>query len=146
MTDAPTEALFLEDAYAKTCAATVLGVTDDGGVILDRTVFYATGGGQPGDAGKLVWEGGEAVVATTVKGAAPGQVTLLRAGGPIYDYAVGMEPNRNALIMRNVLLKRAKDHLESMSKAEKGAIKALENYAANPTVDGSVEQKDPEAE
>jgi len=80
------------------------------------------------------------------KGAAPGQVTLLRAGGPIYDYAVGMEPNRNALIMRNVLLKRAKDHLESMSKAEKGAIKALENYAANPTVDGSVEQKDPEAE
>ena len=79
------------------------------------------------------------------KGTAPGQVTLLRAGGPIYDYAVGMEPNRNALIMRNALLKRAKDHLDGMSKAEKAAIKALENYADNPNVDGSAEQPDPEA-
>lgn len=79
------------------------------------------------------------------KGTAPGQVTVLRAGGPIYDYAVGMEPNRNALIMRNLLLKRAKDHLESMNKAEKAAIKALENFAENPNVDGSAEQPDPEA-
>ncbi|MGH1340483.1 MAG: hypothetical protein ACRBN8_02945 [Nannocystales bacterium] len=79
------------------------------------------------------------------KGAAPGQVTLLRAGGAIYDYAVGMEPNRNAMIMRNALLKRAKDHLESMNKAEKAAIKALENFADNPNVDGSAEQPDPEA-
>ncbi len=79
------------------------------------------------------------------KGTAPGQVTLLRAGGAIYDYAVGMEPNRNAMIMRNALLKRAKDHLESMNKAEKAAIKALENFADNPNVDGSAEQPDPEA-
>ncbi len=79
------------------------------------------------------------------KGTAPGQVTLLRAGGPIYDYAVGMEPNRNALIMRNALLMRAKDHLDGMSKAEKAAIKALENYADNPNVDGSADQPDPEA-
>lgn len=77
------------------------------------------------------------------KGTAPGQVTLLRAGGPIYDYAVGMEPNRNALIMRNMLLKRAKDHLDGMSKAEKTALKALENYAADPNVDGNATQ-DPE--
>ncbi len=80
------------------------------------------------------------------KGTGPGQVTLLRAGGAIYDYAVGMEPNRNALIMRNLLVTRAKEHLEEMNKAEKAAIKALENYAENPTVDGSTEQKDPEAE
>ena len=79
------------------------------------------------------------------KGTAPGQVTLLRAGGPIYDYAVGMEPNRNAIIMRNALLGRAKEHLEGMSKAEKAALKALENYAANPNVDGSAPQPDPEA-
>lgn len=79
------------------------------------------------------------------KGTEPGQVTLLRAGGAIYDYAVGMEPNRNAMIMRNLLLKRAKDHLESMNKAEKAAIKALENFAENPNVDGSAEQPDPEA-
>lgn len=79
------------------------------------------------------------------KGTAPGQVTLLRAGGPIYDYAVGMEPNRNAIIMRNALLGRAKEHLEGMNKAEKAALKALENYADNPDVDGSSPQPDPEA-
>lgn len=78
-------------------------------------------------------------------GTAPGQVTLLRAGGPIYDYAVGMEPQRNAIIMRNALLKRAKDHLDAMSKAEKAATKALENYVEDPNVDGSTEQPDPEA-
>ncbi|MBV1859858.1 MAG: hypothetical protein KUG77_15710, partial [Nannocystaceae bacterium] len=79
------------------------------------------------------------------KGTAPGQVTVLRAGGAIYDYAVGMEPNRNAIIMRNLLVQRAKEHLESMNKAEKAAIKALENFADNPNVDGSAEQPDPEA-
>jgi hypothetical protein len=87
--------------------------------------------------------GGEPKVAPV--GTGPGQVTLLRAGGGIYDYAVGMEPNRNALIMRNALLKRAKEHLDAMSKAEKAALKALENFSGNPNVDGSAEQPDPEA-
>ena len=47
-----TEELFRDDAYARTCGATVTAV-DDRGIQLDRTVFYATGGGQPGDAGAL---------------------------------------------------------------------------------------------
>lgn len=63
-----TTPLFRDDAYAKSCAATVSEITDRGGVVLDRTVFYATGGGQPGDRGRLVWQGGELPVATTVKG------------------------------------------------------------------------------
>ncbi len=62
-----TEPLFREDAYARECAARVVRAAD-GGVVLDRTVFYATGGGQPGDSGTLVWEGGEMPVATAVKG------------------------------------------------------------------------------
>ena len=48
-----TEALFRDDAYLTEAAATVEAVTERGGIILDRTVFYATGGGQPGDSGTL---------------------------------------------------------------------------------------------
>lgn len=63
-----THETFREDAYARTCAATVLAVTERGGIILDRTVFYPTGGGQPGDSGVLAAEaGGQPVrIATTV--------------------------------------------------------------------------------
>ncbi len=63
-----TEPLFRADAYLKQAAATVTALTDQGGVVLDRSVFYATGGGQPGDTGVLRWDGGEAAIATTVKG------------------------------------------------------------------------------
>jgi len=49
----PTELLFRQDAYLRETAATVEAVNERGGIILDRTVFYATGGGQPGDAGTL---------------------------------------------------------------------------------------------
>ena len=63
-----TELLFREDAYLKEAPARVLGHTGEGGLILDRTIFYPTGGGQPGDAGRVVWPGGEMTVATTVKG------------------------------------------------------------------------------
>ncbi len=49
----PTELLFRADAYLPETEATVLAVTDRRGIILDRTVFFATGGGQPGDAGSL---------------------------------------------------------------------------------------------
>lgn len=52
-----TEHLFREDAYAKTCRATVTAA-DGRGIQLDRTVFYATGGGQPGDTGVLRTEDG----------------------------------------------------------------------------------------
>jgi misacylated tRNA(Ala) deacylase len=61
-----TEELFSTDAYARSCPATVAEVTD-GGVILDRTVFYARGGGQPGDTGLLGWDGGQVRVTDTVK-------------------------------------------------------------------------------
>ena len=47
-----TELLFRDDAYLKACAAQVVAV-DERGIRLDRTVFYPTGGGQPGDTGSL---------------------------------------------------------------------------------------------
>ena len=61
-----TEELFATDAYATSCDATVEQATDEG-VVLDRTVFYARSGGQPGDTGVLRWDGGEVRVLDTVK-------------------------------------------------------------------------------
>ncbi len=58
--------IFRDDAYLRDCEATVTGVNDKGGILLDRTVFYATAGGQPGDKGSLIWDGGEVTIATTV--------------------------------------------------------------------------------
>ncbi|SFM17596.1 alanyl-tRNA editing protein [Shimia aestuarii] len=62
-----TELLFREDAYLKEAEACVVAYTPEGGVVLDRSIFYPTGGGQPGDSGQLMWNGGSLDVATTVK-------------------------------------------------------------------------------
>ncbi len=61
MTDtaiAPTQPLFRDDAYATTAEATVIGRGEKGGILLDRTIFYPTGGGQPGDRGVMIWADG----------------------------------------------------------------------------------------
>ena len=63
----PTELLFRDDAYLRDCDATVVGLTDQGGIVLDRTVMYAHSGGQPGDRGLLRTASGlELPVATAI--------------------------------------------------------------------------------
>lgn len=81
-----TELLFREDAYLRECTAQVLAVTP-AGVVLDRTVFYPEGGGQPGDSGWLVTASGlEIIVADTRKGDADTVLHVVAAPG---DLAVG---------------------------------------------------------
>lgn len=60
--------LFRQDAYAREATGTVTAITDEGGVILDQSLFYPTSGGQPGDSGTLRWAGGTIDIATAVKG------------------------------------------------------------------------------
>jgi misacylated tRNA(Ala) deacylase len=63
-----TQELFRENAYLKECTAVVAAVGEQG-IVLDRTVFYPLGGGQAGDSGVLVLEGGdELLIADTRKG------------------------------------------------------------------------------
>jgi misacylated tRNA(Ala) deacylase len=72
--------LFNDNPYRQTASANVLSA-DSAGVVLDRTIFYPTGGGQPGDSGVLRWEGGETQIVDTVKGTEPDQVIHKPAEG-----------------------------------------------------------------
>ena len=60
--------LFREDSYLRQATGQVIGHTEEGGLILDRSLFYPTGGGQPGDSGQVEWSGGRIAIATAVKG------------------------------------------------------------------------------
>jgi misacylated tRNA(Ala) deacylase len=64
-----TEALFRDDAYLRVADATVVAVNERGGIILDRTIFYATSGGQPGDTGTLERaDGSRIAISATITG------------------------------------------------------------------------------
>lgn len=71
-----TEPLFRTDAYARTATTRIVAVTDDGGLIPGASVFYPRGGGQPGDSGRLTWDGGACMVAEAVKGEGEGVVLI----------------------------------------------------------------------
>ena len=63
-----TKPMFIEDAYMRDADARVFAITDEGGIILDASIFYATSGDQPGDSGVLTWQGGAIDIATAVNG------------------------------------------------------------------------------
>jgi misacylated tRNA(Ala) deacylase len=75
-----TESISATDAYARTCTATVVSSEADG-VVLDRTVFYAGGGGQPADIGLIRTDG----ATWTVTGARKSGAEVLHQVEPSHD-------------------------------------------------------------
>jgi misacylated tRNA(Ala) deacylase len=61
-----TDFVFRTDSYLQSLAAVVTEVTPEGGIGLDRTIFYAASGGQPNDTGRLVAADGRVVPVVNV--------------------------------------------------------------------------------
>lgn len=73
-----TDLLFRADSYLTEAEALVTGHTPEGGIVVSASVFYPTGGGQPGDSGSIRWASGSLGIATAVK-VDGGQVALVPA-------------------------------------------------------------------
>jgi misacylated tRNA(Ala) deacylase len=90
-----TATLFREDAYASSAEAKVVAVNDRGGIILDRTIFYGTSGGQPGDTGVLRFsDGTELRIVATICGETKDEIIHVPEQGtrlPEMGEAVGLE-------------------------------------------------------
>lgn len=72
--------LFRDDAYLRRAPARVDGLTPDGGIVLDQTIFYPTGGGQPGDSGHLDTPRGTIRVTNAMKGEGNAVILLPEPG------------------------------------------------------------------
>lgn len=79
--------LFRDTPYQQSCEARVIAA-DASGLVLDRTIFYPHGGGQPGDTGTLVREDGSVLpIVDTRKGEAPGSIVHVLPAGAIAPVA-----------------------------------------------------------
>jgi misacylated tRNA(Ala) deacylase len=101
-----TESLFREDSYLREAEAEVVAVNERGGILLDRTIFYATSGGQPGDTGHLERAGGSRIaVAATVTGETKDEIVHVPAPGqpvpePGERLKLAIDWERRHLLMR----------------------------------------------
>ena len=77
-----TEELFREDSYIRECTATVVAAGEDG-LVLDRTVFYPLGGGQPGDTGTITGDEGSVAVVDTRYGPGREILHVVAPGSPL---------------------------------------------------------------
>jgi misacylated tRNA(Ala) deacylase len=82
-----TKMLYRDDAYRQNADATVTAHTPEGGIVLDQSLFYPQGGGQPGDSGHIEWSGGTIPIATSIKG--EGDAIVLVPGAPEFLPPIG---------------------------------------------------------
>lgn len=115
------ELLFREDPYLKGCTARIVA-SDERGIRLDRTVFYARGGGQPGDIGTLVTGDGTTVeIIDTVKGDGLDEICHMpEDGAPLLD--VGTEVTATLDWDRRHRLMRMHSCLHLLSAVVDGAV------------------------
>jgi len=137
------EELFRQDAYLKQADAAVTAV-EDRGVRLDRSIFYPTGGGQPGDTGVLRWDGGEAKVIDTVK--AEGNDVLLVLAPDAPKPAVGTQVRCELDWERRYKHMRMHTALHVMSAVIKGNVTGGQVNADKSRLDFNLEGEVPTKE
>ena len=78
-----TVAVFRDEPYLREAEAAVVAINDRGGIILDRTIFYATSGGQPGDTGafRRANDGSPIAIAGTITGETKDEIIHIPAAG-----------------------------------------------------------------
>ncbi|MFQ1701224.1 alanyl-tRNA editing protein [Loktanella agnita] len=108
-----TELLYRNDAYCREATGVVTEITSEGGIVLDRSVFYPTSGGQPGDSGTLSWKGGTLDIATAVKGQGDDVVLLPAEPAPLP--AIGQEVSQKLNWDRRYRLMRVHTALHLLS-------------------------------
>jgi misacylated tRNA(Ala) deacylase len=113
------EELFRQDAYLQEAEATVTAL-EERGVRLDRSIFYPTGGGQPGDTGSLRWDGGEARIVDAVKADGADVLHVLAPDAP--RPAVGTKLHTALDWDRRLLHMRMHTALHVMSAVIKGNV------------------------
>ena len=84
------ELLYQGDGYLRRCDARITAV-DERGIELDRTVFYAMGGGQPGDQGGLILSDGSRIDVVDTRKAGGGATVVHVPAEPVSGSLVGAE-------------------------------------------------------
>jgi len=137
------EELFRQDAYLKDAEATVTAL-DERGVRLDRSIFYPTGGGQPGDTGMLRWDGGEARIVDAVKADGADVLHILAPDAP--RPALGTKLHTALDWDRRLLHMRMHTALHVMSAVIKGNVTGGQVGADKSRLDFNLEGEVPAKE
>ena len=135
--------LFRQDAYLKEAEATVTAL-DERGVRLDRSIFYPTGGGQPGDTGSLRWDGSEARIVDAVKADGADVLHVLAPDAP--RPAVGTKLHSTLDWDRRLLHMRMHTALHVMSAVIKGNVTGGQVGADKSRLDFNLEGEVPAKE